>query len=164
MADNAPLVGKLRDIHLPDPVSFFPLPLAWWVVIFIVFCALVSIIYFFKYTRKRMLRCALTELDALESQLGQHNVDVLMAVGVLMKRYAKQQFPRSRVAPLWGEPWLAFLRKTSPSGQFDGTKGEAVMNLPYQRGVSHEEAALLFGRAREWLLENPHRSYRQIRI
>ena len=164
MADNAPLVGKLRDIHLPDPVSFFPLPLAWWVVIFMVFCTLLGAMYFFKYTRKRMLRCALNELESLEKQHETVASDTLMAVGVLMKRYAKHQFPRSQVAQLWGEPWLVFLRKTSLSGQFDGVKGEAVMKLPYQRSVSDEESAQFFDSVRGWLLENPHRSYRQVRI
>ncbi|MBV1883849.1 MAG: DUF4381 domain-containing protein [Pseudomonadales bacterium] len=167
MADSAPVVVNLRDIHLPDPVSFFPLPVAWWVLLVVVLCVVVCVLYFLMYARKKMLRYALVELDELQfyqSQQTQQDSDTVMALGVLMKRYAQCQFPRNQVAHLWGQSWLAFLRSTSSSGQFDGDRGAAAIRLPYQKAVSSEEAKVLFESVRSWMQENPHRRYRQIRI
>ena len=167
MADNTPVVVNLRDIHLPDPVSFFPLPVAWWVLLVVVLCVVVCVLYFLMYARKKMLRYALVELDELQfhqSKQSKQDSDTVMALGVLMKRYAQCQFPRNQVAHLWGESWLAFLRSTSSLGQFDGDRGGAAIRLPYQKAVSNEEAKVLFDSVRSWMKENPHRRYRQIRI
>ena len=170
MPDSAPVVVNLRDIHLPDPVSFFPLPVAWWVLLIVVLCVVVCVLYFLMYARKKMLRYALVELDELQfyqsqqSKQAQQDSDTVMALGVLMKRYAQCQFPRNQVAHLWGESWLAFLRSTSSLGQFEGDRGGAAIRLPYQKAVSNEEAKVLFDSVRSWMKENPHRRYRQIRI
>ena len=165
MADKQEIISKLRDIHLPEPSSIFPLQPAWWGVIALFVFLLLGIVYYFYYHRKKQQRRALKELKAIEQRFNQGEMGgvCMMELGELLKHYAIRQFPQTKLAHLWGEPWLDFLRSTSTAGQFEGELGRAITQWPYQKEPERDEIPGLIESARTWFKENPYRSYRKVR-
>jgi hypothetical protein len=105
-------LAQLKDIHLPTPVSVWPLSLYWWLVIIAVLLSVGLAIYgVLQYIKKtRLTRLALAELALLQQQGCEVN-----ELHHLLKRIVLSSFPRETVASLHGEAWLAFLDQQASS-------------------------------------------------
>jgi len=99
-------LAKLKDIHLPAPVSIWPLSLYWWLAIIAVLLIVgLAVFGVFSYIKKtKLTRLALAELKQLQQQGCEVN-----DLHHLLKRIALASFPRETVASLHGESWLRFL-------------------------------------------------------
>jgi len=64
-----PLQG-LRDIHLPDPVSLWPLAPGWWAVLALALLALAAGTLLWRRHRAGVARAARRELDAIAREFG----------------------------------------------------------------------------------------------
>ncbi|WP_017220383.1 DUF4381 domain-containing protein [Moritella dasanensis] len=99
-------LAQLKDIHLPTPVSAWPLSLYWWLVIIvlvlIVGLAIYAVLQYIKKTR--LTRLALAELALLQQQGCEVN-----DLHHLLKRIVLSSFPRETAASLHSDAWLAFL-------------------------------------------------------
>jgi hypothetical protein len=166
MTQNRDLIFKLRDIHLPEPASFFPLPLAWWGVIVFVVTLMCALVYVLRHRRKRPLRSALHKLSLIEQayQQGGDAGVCLMELGLLLKHYAIIQFPQTQLRHLCGEQWLVFLQKTSRTRLFFGENELDMIYFPYQHTVTPSVMVKLLAAVHQWLMDNPRRSYRSIRL
>lgn len=166
MTLNSELIFKLRDIHLPQPASFFPLPPAWWGLIVFVVTFIAVLVYVLHYRRKRHLRSALHKLSLIEGayQQGEDVGTCLMNLGLLLKHYAIIQFPQTQLRHLCGEQWLVFLQKTSRTRSFFGEDEIEMIYFPYRNTVTPSVMIKLFSAAHQWLMDNPHRSYRSVRL
>lgn len=135
----------LEDIVVPDPVSWWPLAPAWWVLIAVVVGA-AACWAFFAYRRWRSnayRRAALRELETMG--------DLVVAVPALLKRVALAAWPRSEIAGLSGERWIAFLREASP-GSFDGQSAEALLEVGYRDGdIDTGARTSLLRSAKRWI-------------
>ena len=99
-------LGNLRDIVIPEPVSWWPPAPGWWVVI-LVGCLLAALAAWRGWSRWRAnayRREALSKLERAES---------IAAVANLLKRTALGAYPRSSVASLTGDAWCRFLTESS---------------------------------------------------
>ena len=105
-------LAQLKDIHLPAPVSVWPLSLYWWLVIIIIVLivglAIYAVLHYLKKTK--LTRLALAEL----TQLQQRGCEV-NDLHHLLKRIVLASFPRETVASLHGEAWLSFLDQQASS-------------------------------------------------
>lgn len=60
---------QLKDIQLPEPVSWWPLAYGWWVLIGLVVCALaVWLVRRYKYQKNSLEALALNELAQIEAK------------------------------------------------------------------------------------------------
>lgn len=115
----------LHDIHLPSPVSFWPLAPGWYVL-----ACLLTIIFLLAFyagwrywRRKKLKRLALTELQHLETTLAEDAEHLsLTTLSTLLRRSALAAFPRQQVAGLHGEAWLEFLDATITSKNVTSNK------------------------------------------
>ena len=136
----------LEDIVVPDSVSWWPLAPVWWVLIAIVVGASACWV-FFAYRRWKSnayRRAALRELEALG--------DGAAGIPALMKRAALAVWPRSEIAGLSGERWIAFLRDTSPDS-FDDQSAEALLEVGYRRdgNLDAGQRSSLVRSAKRWI-------------
>ena len=78
-----------------------------------------------RFRKNRYRRLALEELAVIEQELQQpeRRAKALAEIPVLLKWTALAAFPRSEVAGLSGEKWLAFLDKTIGGKRFHGGRG-----------------------------------------
>jgi hypothetical protein len=152
---------KLHDILLPDPVSWAPQTIGWYVVLGLIL--LLASLWVHgsvrHFSENRYRRLALVDLSAIERTLQQPEARAaaLAALPGLLKRTALSGFPRVEVAALSGRDWLAFLDETMGGGKaFTEGEGRVLPLLAYAPAPRIEElsgdaAQRLVRLARRWI-------------
>lgn len=149
-------LDELRDIHLPEPVSWWPPAPGWWLVALITLAGLAALIYFLRrrFLQTRYRRVALKKLLRLNNHEGDKAL-VLEEISAILRRVAIQTCGRERVAPLVGDAWLAFLDKTGRTSAFSSDAAR-VLGPDLYRPSIEVDIARVMGIAANWIKE--HRS------
>lgn len=110
------------------------------------------------YRTNRYRRLALEELAIIERELQRREkcAKALSEIPVLLKWVALSAFPRSEVAGLSGEKWLAFLDKTMGEKNFMEGEGRLLPELAYAptertEQISDKEIGNLLRLVRRWI-------------
>ncbi|MAI79543.1 MAG: hypothetical protein CL917_11420 [Deltaproteobacteria bacterium] len=98
-----PLEG-LRDIHLPDPISFWPIAAGWWLIILMAMMGLLAVYLIQRSQKRSARRAALSELQMLEEDYLENGNSSNLACGLstLLRRITLLKHERSQVASLHG--------------------------------------------------------------
>ena len=111
--NNMDPLAKLRDIHLPGEVSWWPLAPLWWGLIILVLGLLIWFAYsqYRKYQKAAILREVRELLDSIESDYNQHSDAKRLVVDYsqLLRRLVIQHQGRKNGAAVTGTDWLALL-------------------------------------------------------
>lgn len=126
----------LRDLHLPDPVGWWPLAPGWWGVIAILVLVLG---YVFRRVYRRWQinaprRYAMRELARYEADYLVHRDPVALGkqLSELLRRGMLAYAPREEMAGLTGNEWLAWLDRGMPLPYFHTEGGRSLLDLPYR--------------------------------
>jgi hypothetical protein len=129
-----PAALPLRDIHLPDPVSWWPPAPGWWIVaaLLMVGAGLAAIVAWRR--RTRVQRRALAMLDGLQRRYRGDGDAAALARGLstLLRRLALECAPRREVAGLTGNRWLEWLDRGLPGEPFSRGIGRLLTDAPYR--------------------------------
>jgi len=112
----------LRDIHLPEPVSFWPPAPGWWLLAAVVMAAVVAVLLVRRSRHRRPMpwnEAAARELAAIEASFAEHGdaLELATALSALLRRAALARYPAEEVAALHGDEWYALLcRHASADG------------------------------------------------
>lgn len=108
---QAQLLEQLRDIHLPDGVSWWPLAIGWWIAIAIIMAVIVLLIAktIMQQRRKRFAIYALVELKQIKHE---NDKDWLIQTHQIMRRASLCYFPKSQVASMDTKHWIILLYQT----------------------------------------------------
>lgn len=150
------VLARLRDIHMPEAVPFWPLAPGWWILIGLAAALVAAAAWVAWHRHTRLRREARRELDRLSVAFAETGDRVALAAGVsaLLKRVALARFDPDRVAALHGESWTGFLNAAARRPVFTGDTGAAVARAAWAPrealGVDVDGPALL-GAARTWI-------------
>ena len=126
----------LRDLHLPEPVSWWPLAPGWWLLILLALLAMAYGLVRAYQRRQRYAarRYALRELARYEAEYLEHNDPVTLGkqLSQLLRRGMLAYAPRSEIAGLTGEAWLHWLDRGMPLPYFHTEGGKSLLQLPYR--------------------------------
>jgi hypothetical protein len=126
----------LRDLHLPEAVSWWPLAPGWWIVIALGLVALGYLlrIWLRAYARGAARRHALRQLDALLQDYEQQKdlVSFSAQASALLRRTMLAYAPRVDVAGLTGDAWLQWLDRDLAQPVFVTGPGRQLLDLPYR--------------------------------
>ena len=132
--DNTEL--PLRDLHLPDPIGWWPLAPGWWFVLFVVATVVGYLVWraFTRWQDNAARRFALRELARYEAEYVEHRNPVTLArqLSELLRRGMLAYAPRDEVAGLTGEAWLQWLDRGMPLPYFHTEGGKSLLQLPYR--------------------------------
>jgi hypothetical protein len=105
MPSAADALAGLRDIHLPDPVAFFPLAPGWWGLIVMFLVAALALLWLGRRRRRSARRAALHEIQRLEEAYAETHDAPALASGLsaLLRRVSLLRGERETVATLQGE-------------------------------------------------------------
>jgi len=150
----------LRDIHLPDPISWWPLAPGWWLLLGLIIIGAVSVWWWRRHKAAAQVRvAALAEWQQLMADFQQQqDVNRLVCgLSILLRRVCLSYYPRETVAGLSGEAWLQYLDQTHPLPQqnpFSEGDGRLLLDAPYRQQIDVDVLALhaLCG---EWLRALP---------
>ena len=98
MPDNLP---ELRDIHLPDGVSAWPLGYGWWVILLLLI-GVVVLYYLFKLWRLKSQKLYAVKL--LNSTDDKNVVNSAAAISEILRRICVYKYPQA--AALKSQDWI----------------------------------------------------------
>jgi len=126
----------LRDLHLPEPIGWWPLAPGWWVVLALLAVALGYLAWrrYRAWVLNAPRRFALRELARIEAEYLEHRDPVVLGkqLSELLRRGMLAYAPRADVAGLTGEDWLAWLDSGMPVPYFHTEGGKSLLTLPYR--------------------------------
>lgn len=107
MTDDPTSLSKLHDIVMPEPVSWWPMASAWWILLggILLIAAVFGIRALRSWRANAYRRAALVALTQAESP---------EQVAAILRRAALAIAPRESVAALHDEAWIDWLSERSP--------------------------------------------------
>jgi len=169
---------NLRDIHLPEPVSWWPIAPGWWLLAVTVLLLLIVIFIGRKiYTSRQLKRDIAAELESIKQQFQktQNKSELAKSLSVLLRRTSLTYYPEENIAGLTGEDWLAMLDNSWPDSrssgshrsdnkqknnhQFQSDIGKLLITAPYQteQALADFDANALIGLCEDWLHSSHNR-------
>ncbi len=151
---------NLHEILMPNPVSWVPETIGWYVVFGLILFVIGYWVYgrLQRFRKNRYRRLALAELAVIERELQQteRRAKGLAEIPVLVKQTALAAFPRSEVAALSGEQWLVFLDRTTGGKDFTEGEGRLLPKLAYApvasiSSIPDETIGKLLQLVRHWI-------------
>ena len=144
----------LRDIHLPEPISWWPPAPGWWLMAIALIIAAVLLIKWYRSRIKQLAlgRIANSELLEIKQRHQQTGDDqqLIKELSILLRRVAMSIAPRDTAAGLTGETWLGFLDSLVTKPLFLSETGKQLITAPYQPEHTIDAQALI-GLSEQWL-------------
>lgn len=154
MATTLDPLAELRPIHWPETVPWWPVAPGWYLLLLLLLLSLALATVVWLHRRRRKLS-AKTKALAMITRLKHHRGDDRAFVAELnqvLKQIALARFPREHSAGLSGEPWLAFLDRSSGEHEaFTSGPGHALGQAPYRRSVKLDDRDELLSLCKRWV-------------
>ena len=143
----------LRDIHIPEPVSWWPPAIGWWFLAVLIPLLIVFCIWLYKrLTRKNALKTAKKYLTAIRQDTSKEASHKLAELSVLIRRVAISVAPRELAAGLTGREWLGYLDQSVKGSPFSTGVGQLLADAPYRKSALTEAEMLsLINLCEDWL-------------
>ena len=155
---------ELRDIHLPEPISWWPLAPGWWLLVATIVFIIAAIFLFRRYQKKQALKKqVLAEFEILCAQHEQdkNTLSLLRSLSILLRRACISFYPRSEVASLTGDAWLAFLNTTGNEENFNSEQARLIATAPYlsEKTPLDIDAGKFIELCQNWLKAQPNKKH-----
>ncbi|MDH5445618.1 MAG: DUF4381 domain-containing protein [Gammaproteobacteria bacterium] len=141
---------QLRDIHLPDGISWWPPAPGWWLVLLLLIITIGLGIFFHRYRQTRKLhKAARQELEKIKHAYEQDSDPqvLIRSLSIWLRRVCLSIYPRTDVAGLTGKQWLELLDKCfidkKQTERFSQGAGTQLIHGPYQTSVDFDPDNLL---------------------
>jgi hypothetical protein len=155
MPDSSPTLS-LKDIHLPDPIGWWPPAPGWWLLALLVPLLFALTASWRRRRRFDPKRLAMQQLLDLQKLPNMTPSDKVKAMSVLLRRVSITLYGRPEAARLAGEDWLEFLDEGLQDRPFSRGVGRVLLDAPYRPDYSGDLAPL-FALCQRWLKHLPAR-------
>ena len=150
MTPQTPAAIELRDIHLPDPVSFWPPAAGWWLLLLLIIGIILAHKYLLPKIIKKMKhqtarKLAVTEFNVIQKNyLTDKNKSALIqTLSVLLRRIAMTYQTRNNSAGLTGQQWIKHLHNINPGNPLPDEFSQLLISAPYQKQVEFDAQKIL---------------------
>lgn len=154
---NDPAQLPLKDIHLPDPVTWWPLAAGWWLLALLLVLTAAGAWWWLRASAprrrsRRLRRIARVEFQKLEAEYrsSEDPARLLQDLSILLRRVALSFSPRGAVAGLCGDDWIRWLKSTDSGRALDARSIVLLTSGPYMRDPDVDVQHVL-QRFRRWL-------------
>lgn len=162
--DSANPLSQLADIHLPEPVGFWPPAPGWWILFFLL-CALLywaARRYYANWKLQRARSFAMRELDkCLETfRAASRNIapdgvaslklNLVSDINAVLRRVAMKNFGNENFASLGGAAWIAFLRNHGDTSLLDDSLAFTLSEGRFAKQWDVDEQRL-YQMAQQWI-------------
>lgn len=137
----------LRDIHLPDSISWWPPAIGWWLLPLLLILIIAAFYLYRRYRKQHKTinyqKAALSELSHIEKQFPEtHSMEYLRQISALLRRIMLSYYPRENVASLTGERWFEELHKLSKGDFFSAEQQLLILQAAYRPSAEFDRTAL----------------------
>ncbi len=145
-------LAKLKEIALPEAVSYTPETLAWYILFAVIFLLLL----FFLWKRYKRYKKNLYRKDALKDLSNIEKEKVFRELPILVKRVALVFTEREKIASLSDQKWLEFSNTSYNGKGFLSDTGKILIDLSYASSnkiskYTEDEIDALFNLITEWI-------------
>ncbi len=168
---SVPQALDLRDIHLPEPISWWPIAPGWWLLITALFL-IITLFFIIKkiYASRQLKRDIRSELETIKQQFYkiQDKSRLVKSLSVLLRRASISYYPKTNIAGLTGNDWLSYLdqtsNETSTRMKFQSDIGNILLSAPYLPDNSEMDfdAKTLIQLCESWLLSSHKASHKKL--
>ncbi|ALS97894.1 DUF4381 domain-containing protein [Lacimicrobium alkaliphilum] len=148
---NASPLEQLKDIHLPEPVSWWPPAPGWWILALLCLGLIVITVRWLikRYRYRAAMRQALSELE----QISEADKDWPQQLNSLLKRLTLSYFPRAQSAALHQQQWLEFLGARLPEKKRASFMQQyrPLLDTLYQDKSPNLDSAACKALVRDWI-------------
>jgi len=149
----------LKDIHLPDAVSWWPPALGYWLLLLLIILIFSTVFIIFEIRqRSRIKKTALTEFKKIKQSYQQNPDDktLVNALATLLRRAAISSYPRTDCASLTGKAWLSWLDKQlKQTPGFSDGPGYLLLEFNYSNASHANDVQQLLSLSENWLKKLP---------
>jgi len=124
----------LRDIHLPDPVLWWPLAPGWWILLGLAVAGIIAFLLIKKIQQARRLKkAALAEFEIIcdAYQREENPAQLVRSLSTLLRRICLSYYPNTKAPGMTGKQWLAYLDQTTDNKGFQSEQGHILATAPY---------------------------------
>ena len=155
MSSDPADLSNLKDLALPPPVGWWPWAPGWWILAaaLLVAIILLAVGWYRRYRANAYRRAADRALVDL-AKVAKTNIDrslLATQISELLKRTALAAFPRTQVASLSGQEWLAFLDRTGRGTRFTSAPATALPQLCLNAAGDSDTIDAAISNARRWI-------------
>ena len=124
----------LRDLHLPEPIGWWPPAMGWWLVLgLLILIGIGAFLLIQRHRRATPLKRAFEALTELESRTDIKAEERLQSISAIIKRFAMSIAPREEVAGLSGDAFFEWIKARINDQSFSSFRLELLRTSPYQR-------------------------------
>lgn len=124
----------LRDIHLPDAVTWWPPAMGWWLLLLMIVLFLVgSWLLYKKLTRRTAVKSATALLLNIKQLSNKDELASLKQLSACIRRLSISVNSRSHTASLTGKDWLNYLDQSVEGTPFSAGVGQYLSDAPYRK-------------------------------
>lgn len=145
---------QLRDIHLPQPVSWWPIAPGWWLLLAVIILLVALTLITRRIYRNRQIRRDInSELDRIKRSYHKtlNKTQLAKDLSILLRRASISLYPETDIAGLIGDDWLTFLDSsgntdgnTGSSLNFNSDTGRVLLTAPYLPADAESESQFGF--------------------
>lgn len=126
----------LRDIHLPEAISWWPPAIGWWLAFAIAVLLFWLMWRLFKqWTRKTALKTAKTLLQQIKHNQQTSDLQKLRQISIWLRRVSISIAPRQQSAGLTGEKWLRYLDTNLDGSPFSNGVGQSLADVQFRKSI-----------------------------
>lgn len=126
----------LRDIHLPEAISWFPPAIGWWCLLLLIILTIWGSWRLFKHaTRHTILKAAQQLLVAIKIDPNTSDLQKLQQVSIWLRRVSISASPRQKSAGLIGKAWLNYLDNSVEGSPFSEGIGQCLIDAQFRQSV-----------------------------
>ncbi len=143
----------LKDIHLPDPINWWPPAIGWWILAFLIplFCFFLFWLYK-RITRKTAIKTVKKLILQIKQDTKTADEHKLSELSALIRRVAISLSPRAETASLTGKNWLEYLDKSVTGTPFSQGAGKILATAQYQKSPATDiDIPSLISVCEDWL-------------
>ncbi|MDD5580383.1 MAG: DUF4381 domain-containing protein [Methylobacter sp.] len=143
----------LKDIHLPEAISWWPPAIGWWLLAGLIILLAIFLSWLYKrLKRKTAIKTAKKLLAEIQQNPVQDNLHKLQELSALIRRVVISISPRTQAAGIIGNEWLMFLDSWMEGTPFSEGVGQLLADAPYRNTAPTDAQILqLISLCEDWL-------------
>lgn len=150
----------LRDIHLPDAVSWWPPAIGWWILLIFGLLLIVALVIGIrKLLQPKMNKSAKAEVEQILHTYNKQQNDLLLLqqLSSAIRRIGISYLTREEYAGLVGKAWYQHINQLTPKHSFSEPVIALLVDAPYQKQpeIDAELLQQLITQARSWVQALP---------
>jgi hypothetical protein len=126
----------LRDIHLPEAISWWPPALGWWLLLVLIPLLIFGAWWLYKgLTRNTTVKSAKRLLATIKEDQNTDDLQKIQQLSTWLRRVSISIAPRQNSAGLTGKAWLTYLDNGVDGSPFSEGIGQCLADVQFRQSA-----------------------------